>query len=64
MIAINTFCFVCSGSDEENEELFSWEEYLKKCHAKAVPKETFKHVSFVASPSFQSHLGDNSNHKH
>ncbi|XP_015761803.1 PREDICTED: scm-like with four MBT domains protein 2 [Acropora digitifera] len=34
----------CSGSDEENEELFSWEEYLKKCHAKAVPKETFKHV--------------------
>jgi len=34
----------CSGSDEENEELFSWEDYLKKCHAKAVPKETFKHV--------------------
>lgn len=33
-----------SGSDEEDEELFSWEEYLKKCHAKAVPKETFKHV--------------------
>ncbi|KAL9959680.1 hypothetical protein ACROYT_G033023 [Oculina patagonica] len=33
-----------SGSEEEDEELFSWEEYLKKCHAKAVPKETFKHV--------------------
>ncbi|RMX60289.1 hypothetical protein pdam_00017999, partial [Pocillopora damicornis] len=33
-----------SGSDEEDEELFSWEEYLKKYHAKAVPKETFKHV--------------------
>lgn len=33
------------GSEEEDEELFSWEEYLKKCHAKAVPKETFKHVS-------------------
>lgn len=34
-----------AGSEEEDEELFSWEEYLKKCHAKAVPKETFKHVS-------------------
>ena len=34
-----------TGSEEEDEELFSWEEYLKKCHAKAVPKETFKHVS-------------------
>ena len=33
------------GSDEEDEDLFSWEEYLKKCHAKAVPKESFKHVS-------------------
>lgn len=33
-----------SASDEEDEDLFSWEEYLKKCHAKAVPKETFKHV--------------------
>lgn len=33
-----------SGSEEEDEDLFSWEEYLKKCHAKAVPKETFKHV--------------------
>lgn len=33
-----------SGSDEEDEDLFSWEEYLKKCHAKAVPKESFKHV--------------------
>lgn len=34
-----------TGSEEEDEELFSWEEYLKKCHARAVPKETFKHVS-------------------
>ena len=34
-----------TGFEEEDEELFSWEEYLKKCHAKAVPKETFKHVS-------------------
>ena len=37
--------FLITGSEEEDEELFSWEEYLKKCHAKAVPKETFKHVS-------------------
>jgi len=36
-----------SGSEEEDEDLFSWEEYLKKCHAKAVPKETFKHVSLI-----------------
>ena len=36
--------FFITGSDEEDEELFSWEEYLKKYHAKAVPKETFKHV--------------------
>ena len=40
------FCkLIMIGSDEEDEDLFSWEEYLKKCHAKAVPKESFKHVS-------------------
>ena len=45
VIAVICMSFFITGSDEEDEELFSWEEYLKKYHAKAVPKETFKHVS-------------------
>lgn len=35
------------SEEDEEVELFSWEDYLKKTCSKAVPKSSFKHVGII-----------------
>jgi hypothetical protein len=50
--------FVVNSNEDDSEDFFTWEEYLEKCRAKAVPKSAFKHVpvsSLFSDPKSTPH---------